>query len=82
MSPTRTGEPREPHDDGRPRMRAVVGSNRIDDDIFGRVFDGKVVSRIWEFVAPYRRRVWIAVAAVLVFTLSQLTIPLTDPLRH
>jgi len=76
MSPTRRGEPRDPYDDGRPRMRAVVGSNRIEEDIFGRVFDGKVVSRIWKFVEPYRRRVWIAVAAVLVFTLSQLTIPL------
>lgn len=69
-------EPRDPHDDGRPRMRAVVGSSRIEEDIFGRVFDGKVVSRIWEFVKPYKSRVRIAVAAVLIFTLSQLTIPL------
>ncbi|MDF0599600.1 ABC transporter ATP-binding protein [Psychromarinibacter sp. C21-152] len=76
MSPTRTGEPRDPHDDGRARMRAVVGSDRIEEEIFGRVFDGKVVRRIWAFVHPYRRRVWIAVAAVLVFTVSQLTIPL------
>ncbi|MGZ9810157.1 ABC transporter ATP-binding protein [Pseudoroseicyclus sp. H15] len=76
MSPTRTGEPRDPHDDGRPRMRAVVGSTRVEEDIFGRVFDGKVVSRIWAFVEPYKPKVWLAVAAVLVFTLSQLTIPL------
>lgn len=76
MSPTRTGEPRDPHDDGRPRMRAVVGSDRIEEEIFGRVFDGKVVRRIWAFVEPYRRRVWIAVGAVLIFTLSQLSIPL------
>ncbi len=76
MSPTQSTEPRDPHDDGRPRMRAVVGSTRIEEDIFGRVFDGKVVGRIWEFVAPYKPRVWIAVAAVLIFTLSQLTIPL------
>ncbi|SPJ25816.1 ABC transporter ATP-binding protein [Palleronia abyssalis] len=76
MTRTGTSEPRDPHDDGRPRMRAVVGSSRIEEDIFGRVFDGKVVSRIWAFVDPYKRRVWIAVAAVLVFTLSQLAIPL------
>ena len=76
MSPTQASEPRDPHDDGRPRMRAVVGSTRIEEDIFGKVFDGKVVGRIWEFVQPYKPRVWIAVAAVLVFTLSQLTIPL------
>ena len=76
MSPTRTGEPRDPHDDGRPRMRAVVGSDRIEEEIFGRAFDGKVVRRIWDFVGPYRNRVWIAVAAVIIFTLSQLSIPL------
>ncbi|MEE4298044.1 MAG: ABC transporter ATP-binding protein [Pseudomonadales bacterium] len=76
MSLEHTAEPRDPHDDGRPRMRAVVGSTRIEEEIFGRAYDGRVVRRIWDFVAPYRRRVWLAVAAVLVFTLSQLAIPL------
>jgi ATP-binding cassette, subfamily B, multidrug efflux pump len=76
MSHDGTQEPRDPHDDGRPRMRAVVGSTRIEEEIFGRAFDGRVVRRIWHFVAPYRARVWLAIAAVLVFTLSQLTIPL------
>ncbi len=76
MSQTGASEPRDPHEDERPRMRAVVGSTRIEEEIFGRAFDGRVVRRIWEFVSPYRRKVWIAVAAVLVFTLSQLTIPL------
>ena len=76
MSPTHPGEPRDPHDDGRPRMRAVVGSDRIEEEIFGRAFDGRVVRRIWAFVRPYRRQVVISVAAVLVFTVSQLTIPL------
>ena len=69
-------EPRDPHDDGRPRMRAVVGSTRIEEEIFGRAYDGRVVRRIWQFVTPYRRQVWLAIAAVLVFTLSQLAIPL------
>mgnify|MGYP000076319906 FL=1 len=76
MAAPHTSEPRDPHDDGRPRMRAVVGSTRIEEEMFGRAFDGRVVQRIWTFVRPYRRKVWIAVAAVLVFTLSQLTIPL------
>jgi ATP-binding cassette, subfamily B, multidrug efflux pump len=76
MSHDGTQEPRDPHDDGRPRMRAVVGSTRIEEEIFGRAFDGRVVRRIWHFVAPYRARVWLAIAAVLVFTLSQLAIPL------
>lgn len=76
MSHARASEPRDPHDDGRQRLRAVVGSHRIDEEMFGRAFDGKVVSRIWEFVSPYRRSVAISVAAVLTFTATQLTIPL------
>ncbi|MSU88884.1 ATP-binding cassette domain-containing protein [Rhodobacteraceae bacterium 2CG4] len=63
-------------DDGRRPVRAVVGSHRIEEAMFGRVFDGKVVGRIWTFVHPYRRRVALAVAAVLTFTAMQLTVPL------
>lgn len=76
MSSTQGGEPRDPHEDGRPRMRAVVGSDRIEEEMFGRAFDGRVVRRIWEFVRPYRRKVVFSILAVVVFTLSQLTIPL------
>lgn len=57
-------------------MRAVVGSDRIEEEIFGRAFDGRVVRRILAFVRPYRRQAFISVAAVLTFTASQLTIPL------
>ena len=74
MSQTGSGEPRDPHEDERPRMRAVVGSDRIEEEIFGRVFDGKVASRIWQFVRPYKRPLMISVAAVVTFTGSQLTI--------
>ena len=76
MTHERAGEPRDSHEDGRPRMRAVVGSDRIEEEIFGRVFDGKVARRIWQFVRPYKRQVAISVAAVIAFTGSQLTIPL------
>ncbi len=76
MSPTGSGEPRDPHEDERPRMRAVVGSDRIEEEIFGRVFDGKVAQRIWQFVRPYKRHVAISVAAVVTYTGAQLTIPL------
>ncbi|MCI2394586.1 ABC transporter ATP-binding protein [Aliiroseovarius sediminis] len=70
-------EPQERHDDGRPRApRAVVGSHRIEEEIFGRAFDGRVVRRIWAFVRPYRRQVAISVTAVMVFTAMQLAIPL------
>lgn len=63
-------------DDGRRPPRAVVGSHRIEEEIFGKVFDKNIVSRIWAFVEPYQRKVWLAVAAVLAFTAMQLIIPL------
>jgi ATP-binding cassette, subfamily B, multidrug efflux pump len=63
-------------DDGRRPFRAVVGSHRVEEAMFGRVFDGRVVGRIWAFVRPYRSRVAVACAAVLVFTGIQLLIPL------
>ncbi len=61
----------------RPPPRAVVGSQiSYEEEMFGAVFDGKVVSRFWAFVVPHRTRVWIGVAAVFVFTLTQIAIPL------
>jgi ATP-binding cassette subfamily B multidrug efflux pump len=63
-------------DGGKRPMRAVVGSHRIEEEIFGKVFDKKIVRRIWAFVRPYQRQVVVAVAAVLVFTVTQLLIPL------
>jgi ATP-binding cassette subfamily B protein len=64
------GDPR-----GRP-PRAVVGSHRPEEQVFGAAFDGRIVRRIWQFVYPYRRKMVVAVAAVLLFTLSQVAIPL------
>ncbi len=65
---------------GRP-PRAVVGSQiSIDEEMFGAAFDGHVVRRFFAYVRPYRRRLVIAVAAVLVFTAAQLAIPLV--IRH
>ena len=57
--------------------RAVVGSQiSFEEEMFGAAFDGRVVRRFWAFVTPHRRRVRIGVAAVLVFTLTQVAIPL------
>ena len=76
MSQAKFSEPLGPHEDNSSRMRAVVGSDRIEEEIFGRVFDGKVTQRIWQFVRPYDRQVAISVAAVVTYTGAQLTIPL------
>ncbi len=67
----------ESEDRTRRPPRAVVGSYQSEEEIFGKVFDGRVVRRIWRFVRPYRTQIVVAVAAVLTFTLSQIALPLT-----
>ena len=64
---------------GRP-PHAVVGSHKVDEEMFGRVFDPQIVRRIWHFVKPYHRQVVLSVMAVLAFTATQLAIPLI--IRH
>jgi ATP-binding cassette subfamily B multidrug efflux pump len=61
-------------------LRAVVGSHRIEEEMFGKVFDPQIIRRIGFFVKPYRREFLISVVAVLVFTLTQLAIPMI--IRH
>ncbi|RVA24219.1 ABC transporter ATP-binding protein, partial [Mesorhizobium sp. M7A.F.Ca.CA.004.11.2.1] len=50
--------------------------HRDEEEVFGKAYDPRIVRRIWSFVRPYQSRIFISVAAVLVFTLTQLAIPL------
>ena len=61
---------------GQRPPRASVGSHRIEEEVFGKAYDPKTVRRIWAFVRPYRAKIYLSVAAVLVFTSTQLAIPL------
>jgi ATP-binding cassette subfamily B protein len=61
---------------GQRPPRASVGSHRIEEEVFGKAYDPKTVRRIWAFVRPYRTKIYLSVAAVLVFTATQLAIPL------
>jgi len=64
---------------GSPRRAplAVVGSQvDQDEELFGRVFDPWVVRRFLQYLRPYRTRIFIAIGAILVFTLTQLAVPL------
>ena len=61
---------------GQRPPRATVGSHRIEEEVFGKAYDPKTVRRIWAFVRPYRLKIYLSVAAVLVFTVTQLAIPL------
>ena len=65
---------------GAPTLRAVVGSHRIEEELFGSVYDPTIIRRIGAFVRPYRREFVISVLAVLVFTLTQLAVPMI--IRH
>ncbi|MER9838311.1 ABC transporter ATP-binding protein/permease [Mesorhizobium sp. M0145] len=76
MAKGRAGELEAERDDGRRPPRAVVGSHRIEEEMFGRAFDKSILRRIWAFVRPYRARVVITIAAMLIFTGTQLLIPL------
>ena len=61
---------------GQRPPRASVGSHRIEEEVFGAAYDPKTVRRIWAFVHPYRRKIYLSVIAVLAFTATQLAIPL------
>ncbi len=61
----------------KPAPLAVVGSQiSYDEELFGKVFDRWVIARFWEYMKPYKRRILLAVVGVLVFTFTQLAIPL------
>jgi ATP-binding cassette subfamily B protein len=56
---------------------AVVGSQiSYDEELFGRVFDKWVARRFLKYLKPYKKTLYRAVGAVLVFTITQLSIPL------
>ncbi|MCE3590071.1 hypothetical protein LXJ59_26120, partial [Escherichia coli] len=60
MSDENETERNDVRDDGRRPPRAVVGSHRIEEEMFGKVFDGNIIRRIWAFVAPYKMQMLIA----------------------
>ncbi len=69
------------HDYGIPEEErpplAVVGSQiERDEELFGRVFDKRVLRRFLPYVMPYKKVLFLALLAVLVFTGTQITIPL------
>ncbi|ODT83421.1 MAG: multidrug ABC transporter [Pelagibacterium sp. SCN 64-44] len=61
---------------GQRPPRASVGSHKIEEEVFGKAYDPQTVRRIWAYVHPYRAKIYLSVAAVLVFTGTQLAIPL------
>lgn len=63
-------------DENRPPL-AVVGSQvNQEEQLFGRVFDPHVLKRFIPFVRPYRKQLLLALVGVLLFTATQLAVPL------
>ena len=58
------------------RLKAVVGSHREEEEAFGKAYDPRIVRRIMTFVRPYKKQMLLSVAAVVVFTGIQLSLPL------
>ena len=56
--------------------RAVVGSQINTEEQIFAAFDGRIIRRFWAFISPYRRRLVLAVLAVLAFAATQVSIPL------
>ena len=63
-------------DRSRRPSKAVVGSHREEEEVFGKAYDPRIVRRIWSFVDPYKSKIAISVVSVLTFTLTQLAVPL------
>ena len=61
----------------RVKPLAVVGSqDAFEEEMFGAAFDGVVMRRFWAFIRAYKRLLAIAIAGVLLFTASQIALPL------
>ena len=60
-----------------PPPLATVGSQiNQEEQMFGAAFDGHVLKRFFKFLKPYEKKLWFYLIAVLVFTFSQMAIPL------
>ena len=59
---------------GTPNTKGL--SEGIDEHLFGAAFDGRIVGRFLERLAPYKKRICWALCAVIAYTLTQISIPL------
>jgi ATP-binding cassette subfamily B protein len=57
-------------------MFAPTRDNLSDDTIIGKVYDNRVVMRLLTYLVPYRRDALITLAAMLVYTMAHVGLPL------
>ena len=74
---TSGASPTQKRNQGARPPLAVVGSQiSYEEEMFGAAFDGVILRRFWVYVRPYKRMLAFGVVGVLLFTLSQLMVPL------
>ena len=54
-----------------------AGRNQADEEVFGTVYDQRVIQRILQYVSPFRKQAFVAVAAMLIYTGTQVAVPWT-----
>jgi ATP-binding cassette, subfamily B, multidrug efflux pump len=58
-----------------PKASIKLGPTQ-DEEVFGEAFNGQVVGRFMKYIAAYKVLLWVAITAVIVFTVSSIAIPL------
>ena len=59
-----------------PPKASIRRGPATDDEVFGEAFNGQVVGRFIKYVAVYKKLLFVAIAAVFVFTVSSIAFPL------
>ncbi|MEC9309056.1 MAG: ABC transporter ATP-binding protein [Chloroflexota bacterium] len=57
-------------------MHAPTSDNLGDDEALGKVYDNKVVMRLLTYIAPYKKDALMSLAAVIIYTIANVCIPL------
>ena len=58
-----------------PKASIKLGPTQ-DEEVFGEAFNGQIVSRFIKYVSAYKALLWVAITAVLVFSITSIAIPL------
>ena len=48
---------------------------QVDEEVFGAVYDQKVILRLFPFILPYKKMVVVSVIAMLIYTVTQVAVP-------
>ena len=58
-----------------PKASVVLASN-LEEEVFSEKFNGDIIKRFFGYVKPYKKQIIPALIAVIIFTLTSISIPL------